>query len=597
MTTVPSRDLFYGTSGPRDALIACVGEAYGREEDLERRPFVGESGRELDKMLAEAGIVSRECFKTNLVLARPQNNAMWQWLQPNVEARKAKAERFRDLHPLAPIRDGFTILRRQLALVRPRVILGFGNWPLWALTVHASTESKTPKEHNPLHHTFRLPAGIGAWRGSQTVTEELDGTDPIPYLPVYHPAAILRSWEWRAITVHDLRRAQYALRGAWKCPTRHYFAPPTLRETFRALDAVDQRLSAGPVDVAADIETGRHSVITCFGLAHTPDTAISIPFVRPTPAGLRPFWAFDEERAIVRRLRRIFLHPNCTTIGQNFLYDVQYLSRWWRLVPPLVRDTMLAQHSLFPGTPKDLAYLASLYCPYYCFWKDDAKDWDEKLDLDALLFYNCDDAVNTLQIWSAQKPVIERMNRQFQFDFLMRSFWYAFRMMERGIRVDLAVRGTFYPERTGMLGECVTGIEARETWLDTIVPAWLRPEVSRTAKQWHASAQQQMRLFYDHLGLKSVHHRKTGNVTIDDTALHEIKLRYPELTRLTDAIGELRSLRNFRDNSLSALIDPDGRMRCSFNPGGPETFRFSSSANAFGRGMNLQNLSKGGLVK
>ena len=44
-------DIWFGTSGPRDAEIVIVGEAWGVEELHQQRPFVGSSGKELDRML------------------------------------------------------------------------------------------------------------------------------------------------------------------------------------------------------------------------------------------------------------------------------------------------------------------------------------------------------------------------------------------------------------------------------------------------------------------------------------------------------------------------------------------------------------------
>jgi DNA polymerase-1 len=52
----------------------------------------------------------------------------------------------------------------------------------------------------------------------------------------------------------------------------------------------------------------------------------------------------------------------------------------------------------------------------------------------------------------------------------------------------------------------------------------------------------------------------------------------------------LRSIGVFLSTFINAELDSDGRMRCSFSIAGPTTFRFSSSENAFGSGMNLQNI-------
>src|SRR5665647_1343307 len=52
--------------------IAIVGEAWGEQEEQQRAPFVGPSGWELNKMLAEAGIHRADCFMTNVFNLRPK---------------------------------------------------------------------------------------------------------------------------------------------------------------------------------------------------------------------------------------------------------------------------------------------------------------------------------------------------------------------------------------------------------------------------------------------------------------------------------------------------------------------------------------------
>ena len=61
---------------------------------------------------------------------------------------------------------------------------------------------------------------------------------------------------------------------------------------------------------------------------------------------------------------------------------------------------------------------------------------------------------------------------------------------------------------------------------------------------------------------------------------------------LTHAIETYRSLSVFRNTFIMAPLDPDGRMRCSINVAGTETYRFSTSKNAWGRGTNLQNIPR-----
>src|SRR3712207_4283171 len=60
--------------GPEDADVMVVGEAPGRFEDEQGRPFVGRAGQLLDLVLAEAGLAREAVFITNVVKARPPGN-------------------------------------------------------------------------------------------------------------------------------------------------------------------------------------------------------------------------------------------------------------------------------------------------------------------------------------------------------------------------------------------------------------------------------------------------------------------------------------------------------------------------------------------
>ena len=60
--------------GPEDAKLLLLGEAPGREEDLQGRPFVGASGELLNKMLAAIDIPREDVYITNIVKCRPPHN-------------------------------------------------------------------------------------------------------------------------------------------------------------------------------------------------------------------------------------------------------------------------------------------------------------------------------------------------------------------------------------------------------------------------------------------------------------------------------------------------------------------------------------------
>ena len=93
---------------------------------------------------------------------------------------------------------------------------------------------------------------------------------------------------------------------------------------------------------------------------------------------------------------------------------------------------------------------------------------------------------------------------------------------------------------------------------------------------------------------KEIFNRKTGTITLNDEALQKMAQREPMLRPLVRRITEHRSLGVFLSTFVGARLDKDQRLRCSYNIAGTETFRLSSSANAFDSGLNLQNIPKGG---
>ena len=152
-----------GEGGPQAELI-CIGEAPGADEDREGRPFVGAAGEVLRKGLAGLKLAPEEYFIANVLKHRPPGNR-------DPEAAEVDA--------CAPF------LRRQVELVRPRVILALGRFA--AQTLLQST------------------AGIGALRGR---VHQYQG---IPLVVTYHPAATLRNDEWKRPLWEDMKLARRLL--------------------------------------------------------------------------------------------------------------------------------------------------------------------------------------------------------------------------------------------------------------------------------------------------------------------------------------------------------------------------------------------------
>lgn len=587
----PISDLWFGTSGPRTAKIAVVAESWGASEAYERKPLVGQSGQEFDRMLAEAGIARADCFVTNCFGAQPPNNDCWRFF----ETRASGAAKWKGLHPTGWIKSELTRLSQQLAQIRPEIVIACGNYALWALMEEGITSFSSEPTGDGA--TVLVPSGISSWRGSMLESGDQEYVG-MKVLPIYHPAAILRQWATRAVTVHDLAsRVPLALSGDWRpSPPPNVCALPTFALAERILDNwIAEAASGNLLRLSHDIETAR-GVITCMALADGPyapgSTALVIPFVRPNSRGeFENYWtSFHEELTLTRKLILLWSHPNVRIEGQNYNYDTQWIESFYGSRPNLDFDTMLAHHLLWPGTPKALDYLASLYNHYYWYWKDDNKEWDVKGNFEQHLRYNAEDALRTFECATELRNQIQAQGFAALWEIEKQKNSLALEMMRRGIAIDRPKRaemGFHLAFEKGRINE----------WLRRIIPQAVLAETEfapkSSKKSWWESPTQQKDLFYNILGLKPKTNRKTGNVTMDAEALEKLKKEAPEYMRIWEALELQRSISVFHNTFISAELEPDGRMKCSFNTAGTETFRWSSSSNAFWRGTNLQNIPKG----
>ncbi len=94
--------------GPQEAQLMIIGEAPGRNEDLQGEPFVGAAGKLMTQMLEKTGIPRPTVFITNVVKCRPPENR-----QPLAEERNACN----------------SYLLRQIELIKPKIIALVGRVP------------------------------------------------------------------------------------------------------------------------------------------------------------------------------------------------------------------------------------------------------------------------------------------------------------------------------------------------------------------------------------------------------------------------------------------------------------------------------------
>jgi uracil-DNA glycosylase len=135
----------YGVGSPTADLM-FVGEAPGKNEDLQGEPFVGRAGQLLDKILAAINLTRPEIYIANILKCRPPGN--------------------RDPQP-DEMEHCFPYLKEQIALVRPKILCSLGR-----ISAQALLQTKLPlgKMRNQWH----------SYQG-------------IPLRVTYHPAALLRN--------------------------------------------------------------------------------------------------------------------------------------------------------------------------------------------------------------------------------------------------------------------------------------------------------------------------------------------------------------------------------------------------------------------
>ncbi len=524
--------------------------------------------KELEKILAEAGLSGNISYADFL---------FEEDLESLIAPTKDKSiPLFNGLKATDALVRGVESLYRRINDLQPKLLISAGSLALWALFDNAPISTSGP---------LKLPTGATTWRGSQIFSREILG-NRYPLLPIIHPTSILREQSYRQISVQDLRRAKRFISGgsSWESrPTTYCIHRPTWAEVSRCLASWRNSLTAGPLSIACDLETYKRRFISVVGLADD-KIELCIPLLYKGEEKIRSYFTEAQEQILWVELKHILEHPNVRIIGQNFIYDTEWFHRLYNIEAIVSFDTMVAHHLLFPGTPKRLDYLASLYCDHYSYWKDESGDWDAfPDDADRYWKYNTKDTRATFECAQVLKEALSSQCMTSLYSFQLENWKLSRLLMLRGIRFDTDHQRNL---RLQLMDEATS----LSQWLITAVPeeyAW-----TSTGKPWHDSPKQIATLLYEILGLPEIKHRTTGKRTTDDKAIEELKDRTPWLEPLFTRLQHLRSLGVFTSNFLDARAGADGRMRCTFNIGHTETFRWSSNANGFGEGTNLQNIPR-----
>lgn len=152
----------FGDGNP-DAKIVFIGEAPGKKEDEEGRPFVGAAGKFLAEMLGIIGMRREDIYITNIVKYRPPNNR-----DPEEHEKKECAE----------------WLHAELEFIKPDLIIFLGRHSM----THFLPELTISTVHGKLVH------------------RKIPNMNTEYFLPLYHPAAALYNGGMRATLIEDFKK-------------------------------------------------------------------------------------------------------------------------------------------------------------------------------------------------------------------------------------------------------------------------------------------------------------------------------------------------------------------------------------------------------
>lgn len=164
-----AKNLVFADGNP-NAAVMLVGEAPGRDEDIEGLPFVGRSGRLLDRMLAAIGLDRTSAYIANVIPWRPPGN------------RTPTPHETEICRPF---------IERQIELVNPKVLVNLGG----------------PSASTLLNTTEGILRLRGNWRVHTTAAGIA-----IPAMPTLHPAYLLRTPAHKKLAWRDFLEVKAKLR-------------------------------------------------------------------------------------------------------------------------------------------------------------------------------------------------------------------------------------------------------------------------------------------------------------------------------------------------------------------------------------------------
>lgn len=171
--------LVFGNGDP-DSQIVLIGEAPGKNEVLQGKPFVGQAGKNLDEFINILEIQKSDLYITNVVKMRPFKVNEETGRESNRTPTKNE------------IRVFSSFLMRELEIVKPRLVVTLGNIALKCIT----------RDEN---------ASIGSLHGNPIDVALASGK--MQTFPLYHPASVIYKADLKDTYLQDLHKLKDYIKG------------------------------------------------------------------------------------------------------------------------------------------------------------------------------------------------------------------------------------------------------------------------------------------------------------------------------------------------------------------------------------------------
>ena len=487
-----------------------------------------------------------------------------------------KLDNQKDVYVYESLWKEFQALLTEIRIVQPKLIIVTGKWTLFFLTGCTSlvTNQGNAKDKKPL-------GGLNKFRSSiLQISECWDIKHKCILIPIFHTINAMAMPDKVFIMELDIQKLGWMYHiikdkgiDYYIKPEKEYLLGTTKEICLDYLSKLLKRIEVKPTHVSFDVETMFHSIIDCITVTDSIDFGMTIPFAHKNNAN---YFSLVDELEVMVALREVMLHPNCLHVGQNYQYDCQYYFKLWGLSISSSEDTMVLSHTLFNYLPKNLSFLASLFCEFFTYWKDDITAIQETPE--TRWIYCAKDGMYTLEVLQGLQQILEEE------DDKLKALYY--------FQINKLYPQLISTMNTGFLVDKKRKDELYSFFLVLMEDIKVKINDCLGMQFNINSSQQKKKVFNDLLGITLI--TKKGSETCDAQAtltyIEENPLYKPFLTLLL----EYASLKVTTTTFLGMKLDADNRARTQY--GLTNTGRLNSKKNVWGTGGNLQNIPEKGKI-